>query len=103
MGKGRVVLAGAQFAGLPGQKARNSDTAERLVRQAAAQGAQIVLTPEVVLTGFVGGPDEREMAEPIPGPSTDRFVALAHELGIYLLLGLSEMREGQIHNAIAVI
>jgi len=103
MGKGRITLAGVQFAGLRQEKDRNIAAAQRLIREAAARGAQIVLTPEVVLTGFVGGDAEREMAEPIPGPATDRFAALAAELDVYVLVGLSELRDGQLCNAIAVL
>ena len=103
MGTGRVVLAGIQFAGMPDQKERNSERAEGLIRQAADQGAQVALTPEVVLTGFVGGERERRMAETIPGPSTERFGRLARELSMYLLVGLSEVRGSQIMNAIAVL
>ena len=61
------------------------------------------MTPEVVLTGFVGGERERKMAEPIPGPSCEHFAALAKELGIYILVGLSELRDGEIMNAVAVL
>jgi predicted amidohydrolase len=103
MGSGHIRLAGVQFAGLQGEKVRNAGMAERMMREAAARGAQIVLTPEVVLTGFVGGQAERELAEPIPGPATERFGALARELGVYLMVGLSEMRGGQIHNAVTAL
>ncbi|NIA16030.1 MAG: hypothetical protein GWP08_18350 [Nitrospiraceae bacterium] len=103
MGRGRIRLGGVQFAGLECEKARNLDAGEGLIRQAAAAGAQIVMTPEVVATGFVGGDEERAMAESIPGPATERFGALARELGIYLMLGLSELRDGEICNAMAVL
>ncbi len=103
MGTGGVRLGGVQFAGLQGQKARNIETAIRLIRQVAAQGAQIVMTPEVVLTGFVGGDAERALAEPIPGPATEIFSALARELDIYILVGLSELREGEFYNAMAAL
>ena len=69
MGTGRVTIAGIQFAGIAEEKERNIGVATRLIREAATQGAQIAMTPEVVLTGFVGGERERKMAEPIPGPS----------------------------------
>ena len=77
MGRGLVTIAGIQFAGIAEEKQRNTESATRLIRQASAAGAQIVMTPEVVLTGFVGGEREREMAEPIPGPSCAYFAALA--------------------------
>lgn len=102
MGHGTVRLAGLQFAGLQEQQERNADLLERLARQAAAEGSQVLLAPEVVLTGFVGGERERAMAEPIPGPATERFGALAAELGVHLMYGLSELREGQVYNSIAV-
>lgn len=103
MGTGRVVLGGVQFAGLKEKKTENLQKAEALIREAAGQGAQIVMTPEVVLTGFVGGDAERAMAEPIPGPITQRIGKLASELGIYILVGLSEIRDGEVYNAMAVL
>jgi 5-aminopentanamidase len=102
MGNGRIVLGGVQLAGIQCEKARNVETAERLIRAAAAQGAQVVMTPEVVLTGFVGGEVERQMAEPIPGPSTRRFGDLARELDVYVMVGLSESWDGQVYNAMAI-
>ena len=100
--RGSATFAVVQFAGAPNDKPRNIDTATRLIREAAGAGAQVVLTPEVVLSGFVGGDGERAMAEPIPGPSTAHFGALARELDCYLLLGLSELHDGHLHNAMAV-
>ena len=103
MGTGRVKIAGIQFAGIAEEKEHNIDTATRLIREAAAEGAQIAMTPEVVLTGFVGGQRECEMAEPIPGPACEYFVELAKELGIYILVGLSELCDGEIMNAMPVL
>lgn len=91
------------MAGLAGMKTENQDRLETMVCDAALMGAQVVMSPEVVTTGFVGGEAERSMAEPIPGPTTLRFGALAKKLGIYLLIGLSEHFEGQIRNAMAVL
>ena len=102
MGTGRVTIAGIQFAGIAEEKERNIGVATRLIREAATQGEQIAMTLEVVLTGFVGGQRERKMAEPIPGPACAHFAALAKELGIYILVGLSELRDGEIMNAMPV-
>lgn len=103
MGHGKIVVAGIQMAGVEGKKARNVEVAEALIREAAAAGAQVVLTPEVVLTGFVGGAAERAMAEPVPGPATRRFGALARELDVHVMVGLSELRRGELYNTIAVL
>ena len=64
----------------------NIARAERLVVEAAAQGAQLLAFPEVFL--FVGPhPGKLAIAEEIPGPRVQRFCALAAEHQISLLLG----------------
>ena len=102
MGNGRILLAGVQFSGEPRQKPRNIETADRLIRQAAERGAQIIMTPEAAINGY-GGNAESVAAEPIPGPVTDHYEELAKSLGVYLLIGLYEEIEGQYCNAMAVI
>jgi predicted amidohydrolase len=67
-------------------KETNFATAERLVRQAVQRSASLVVLPEVFFWRGARG-DEREAAEPIPGPTTERLAALARELGIHLVGG----------------
>lgn len=67
----------------------NLAEAEGLVRDAAGQGAELIALPEVMhlrVSGSLVG-RYKEVAEPIPGPTTQRFGAVAKELGITLLLG----------------
>lgn len=67
-------------------KAANLAEAERWVRQAARQGARLVVLPEV----FIWRGDkklERNVAEPIPGPTSRTLATLARELNIFLLGG----------------
>jgi predicted amidohydrolase len=67
-------------------KAANLDEASRWVRSAAAQGARLVVLPEVFI--WRGNKsDERRSAEPIPGPTSQELARLARELAIYLLGG----------------
>jgi predicted amidohydrolase len=64
----------------------NWRSALSLIERAAALGAQFVATPEN--TNYLGPHDEKvRRAEPLDGPLCQRFAALAHRLGIYLLLG----------------
>jgi predicted amidohydrolase len=64
----------------------NLRQAEDLVRTAAARGAALVATPEN--TNYLGPHAEKVLrAEPLDGPTCQRFAALARELGIHLLLG----------------
>lgn len=68
------------------------------VRQAAGEGANLVAFPELAFTPFFpccrpGGPAPVDTGEPVPGPTTDAFAALAAELGVVVVLNLYE-REG---------
>ena len=63
--------------------AENVARAERLVRQAAARGAQILCLKELFnATYFCKAQqcDRFDLAEPIPGPTTERMQAIAREL-----------------------
>ena len=67
-------------------KEANLQEAEDWVRRAHAEGAQLVVLPEVF--NWRGrGRDTAANAELVPGPSTDRMSALAADLGLYLLAG----------------
>jgi predicted amidohydrolase len=81
-------------------------------REAAARGAEVVVTPEGFLEGYVGNDKanrdltrERYLAvgEPVDGPYISRAKALARELKIHLVLGFAEKRGEEMRNSVAVI
>ena len=81
------------------EKARNLEAAERLVRAAAADGAELVALPEK-WNLLAGGEELLAGAEPLDGPSLTAARGWARELGIHLLAGsVSERgaREGLQH------
>ncbi|MFN3199018.1 MAG: carbon-nitrogen hydrolase family protein [Bradymonadia bacterium] len=64
----------------------NIATTERLIRKAASMGAALVATPEN--TTYLGPQFHKvDLAEGVDGPMSQRFAALADELGIHLLIG----------------
>jgi len=69
-----------------GDKARNLAVAERLVRAAAADGAELVALPEK-WNLLAGGEELAAGAEPLDGLSLGAARAWARELGIHLLAG----------------
>jgi deaminated glutathione amidase len=69
-----------------GDKARNLAVAERLVREAAADGAELIALPEK-WNLLAGGEDLVAGAEPLDGPSLSSAREWARELGIHLLAG----------------
>ena len=95
------------------QQANTSDIRMNLMNLAksieacAAHGAQLVVLQELHNSLYfcqTENTDLFELAEPIPGPSTEIFGALAKELGIVLVLSLFEKRApGLYHNTAVVI
>ena len=93
------MVAAAQFERELGQKQRNLALACDWVRQAADGGAEVIGLPELCTTGYFprGGRMERSYfawAEPIPGPTTDRFAELTSELGVTTIVPLFERDSG---------
>ncbi len=82
----RRFLAAAVQLCAGSDQAANLDKAEAFVRDAARLGATLVALPEVFAWR---GPREQEIevAEPIPGPITERLARLARELRIHLVGG----------------
>ncbi|MBX9742891.1 MAG: carbon-nitrogen hydrolase [Chthoniobacterales bacterium] len=85
----------------------NFQNAEKLIREAAGRGAEIVCLPELFLSEyFCQSEDHRyfQLAEPIPGPSTEALSALAKELSLVLVASLFERRApGLYHNTAAIL
>ncbi|WP_160287039.1 N-carbamoylputrescine amidase [Pseudomonas knackmussii] len=84
----------------------NLDTAERLVREAAAAGAKLILLPELFATPyFCIEQDHRHLAlaEPYAGsPLLARFADLAGELGVVLPLSWFERAGNAYFNSLTV-
>jgi predicted amidohydrolase len=87
-----------------GDVAANLHNAERLIRSAREGGAEFVCLPELFTTGIVLGKME-ELAEPIPGPTTQELCRIAKANSIYLVAGMAEKDEGtgKLHNASVLI
>ncbi|RMD76150.1 MAG: acyltransferase, partial [Lentisphaerae bacterium] len=78
----------------------------RAIREAAARGAELVVLPELHNWLYFCQEENVEffdLAEPIPGPTTERFSALAEELGIVIVASLFEKRSSAVHHNTAVV
>ncbi len=101
--KFRIALV--QMAATP-DPAQNLEHAMERVREAARSGAQVVCLPELFQTQYFcqrEDPALFDLAEPIPGPTTNRLSALAKEAGIVLIASLFEKRTAGIYHNTAVI
>lgn len=85
----------------------NMEKAVARIREAAARGAQLVCLPELFLTPYFCQTHDINLfnlAEPIPGPSTERLAVVAKECGAVVVASLFERRiEGVFHNTAVVI
>jgi N-carbamoylputrescine amidase len=85
----------------------NLATAIAGVREAAARGAQIICLQELFRSQYFcreENHDRFDLAEPIPGPSTEALGKLAAELRVVLVASLFERRAaGLYHNTAAVL
>src|SRR5260221_1824143 len=80
---------------------------EQAVRDAAAQGAQVLCFQELFYGPYFCQVQDKKFyayAESIPGPTTERFQALARELGLVMVLPMYEQEQpGFLYNTAAVV
>lgn len=85
----------------------NREAAARGIRAAAARGAQIICLQELFASQYfcqIEDPSFFDLAETIPGPSTEHCAALARELDVVVIAPVFERRApGLCHNSAVVI
>lgn len=103
----RKVKVGIAQLKCSADKQANIARAAEQIRALAAQGANIVCLQELFASLYFCDVEDYEnfrLAEPVPGPATELFSALAKELGVVVVASLFEKRaEGMYHNTAAVI
>ena len=78
----------------------------QMIRNARASGAELVLLQELHTSTYfcqVESPALFDLAEPIPGPSTETFGKLAAELGVVIVASLFERRAAGLYHNTAVV
>lgn len=100
----KVKLAAVHF-NLPGNGrsvAENREAFAPLIAEAAKQGADLVVLPELLTCKGVTH-DYVSVAESVPGPTTDYFGTLAKAHDCYLVVGLPERDGHLVYNVAALI
>lgn len=107
-----VKVAAVQCSSDLGDTAGNTKKLTKLVKEAAKNGAKIVVLPETSVTGYLSqdlktnwhlkgwpiekrfeGKDPADAAEEVDGKSVKHFAALAKDLGIYLTIPFLEVEK----------
>jgi predicted amidohydrolase len=93
----------------PGDKESNFEKTEGFVRRAASEGVELLVFPEMCLTGYwhvrkLSRAQVEELSEPVPdGPSTRRLVDLARTHRLTVGAGLIEQSvDGTLYNTYVV-
>ena len=102
-----VVRAAITQTTWTGDKESMTAKHETFVREAADQGAQVICFQELFYGPYFGAVQDQKYyayVESIPGPTVERFQALAKQLGLVTVLPIYEVEnEGEYYNTAAVI
>ncbi len=119
-----IRVAAIQSESSFGKPQVNREHLASLARQAARNGAGIIVLPETSITGYLtadlkttwqvdgrpttaglAGADPKDAAETVPGPSTEFFGQRAEEHGIYLTVPLVEVdrKTGRYYNTLVLL
>ena len=117
-------MAAVQFISRWARQDENRKNLEPLIREAAKNGAKIVVLPETAISSYMShdirltwqvgdrpvspelqGVSPREVAETVPGESTRIFGNLAKELGIYLTAPFLELdaKQDKYYNTVVLL
>ncbi|MCW4023943.1 MAG: carbon-nitrogen hydrolase family protein [Candidatus Bathyarchaeota archaeon] len=89
----KIKIALAQISSQRENKEANLKKIEKLTLKAKEQDCDLVIFPELSLTGYVVKDQIYELAEPIPGPTIKRIEALAKRTGLHIIFGMPERSE----------
>ncbi len=81
-----------------GQPEKSIKNMTKWGRKAVEQGAEFLVFPELGVNGYFHSSDTWDVAETIPGPSVDKLVGLAADLGAVLCFGMLERDADVVYN-----
>ena len=64
---------------------------------AAHSGAELILFPELNLSGYIPASIASEVAETVPGPSTEKVIRLAQDYHVAIAFGIIERKQDNLY------
>ncbi|WNI25891.1 carbon-nitrogen hydrolase family protein [Streptomyces sp. ITFR-16] len=92
-----------QSSGVPGSVAGSIEVLDDAARRAAADGARLLVAPEMFLTGYAIGDDVPRLAEAADGPGARAVAAVAVRHGLAVHYGYPERDGGLLYNSAQLI
>ena len=106
MNESRILRVGIVQQSCTADIEANKEKLARNIADVAAQGAQLVVLQELHNSLYfcqIESTDNFDLAEPIPGPSTEFYSAIAQKHGIVLVTSLFERRSAGLYHNTAVV
>lgn len=100
----QITVAIAQMQPQTADKRANLDRFTEYMERAASNGADLIVFPELALTGYGCGDAFFDVAEEVPGRSTGRLTEEARRLGLHVIFGMPERGlPGVIYNSAVLV
>ncbi|MEM3585713.1 MAG: carbon-nitrogen hydrolase family protein [Candidatus Jordarchaeaceae archaeon] len=100
----KIKIALAQMSPILEDKEKNLQKMDKMITEAANQGAQLVVFPELILTGYSCRDRYYSLAERVPGNSVKRVESLANKNNIHVIFGMVEENgEGILYNTSVMV
>ncbi len=99
----KIHIAVAQFEPKDGDKEYNLSVISNLTRKAKESGADVISFHEMSITAYTHCKDLsldalEDLAESVPGNSTNRLISISEQYDIPILAGLVEIDQGKLYN-----
>ena len=98
-----MKIALYQGAGKPTKVDENLEIIQRKANSAAGQGADLIIFPELFLSGYNIDKTVQNLAEPADGPACQSVAKIATEANIAILYGYPERLNGDVYNSALLI
>lgn len=102
----KFIVGLVQMACTPDPEA-NLEHAMGWVEEAARLGAQVISLPELFRSQYFCQREDAaffDLAEPVPGPTTEALASLARKLGVVIVAPIFERRAaGLYHNSVVIL
>lgn len=98
-----LTIAAVQMDASPAPTGERLRRADRLVAEAAASGARLVVLPELFNSGYIYGDSNYERAEPLDGPTASWMRLTARRYGVHLAGSLLLLDRTEIFNALLLV
>ena len=94
-----IRIACGQFTAVSGDRGANLEVMKKITREASEDGCDLILFPEMAVTGYLSPKEMPKLAENADGPSREFLSRVARENGIALVYGFPELIPGRERKA----